>query len=143
MTGPFGDVEGGFEAILIAALPALAPVIDPSPTIRNVYHVGSAIPSTLREDLPFIRVGWLAGADDGVTEFGVLDVEVFDLRGDDARLLAQNVREVLRPLPGRRPPRAGTFIVDTLDTQKGPTRLEWVDPKIRRYYASYRVSVRR
>lgn len=143
MTFPFGDVEGGFEAILIAAFPALAPVIDPSPTVPNVYHVGSAIPVALKDALPFIRLGWLAGADDGVTEYGVLDVEVFDLRGDDARLLAQNAREVLRPLPGRKPPRSGSFIVDTLDTQRGPTRLEWVDPKIRRYYASYRVSVRR
>ncbi len=143
MTAPFPDVEAGFQAILLAAYPALAPVIDASPTVRNVYHVGSFIPVTLKEDLPFIRLGWLSGGDDGVTEYGILDVEVFDSRDDTARLLAQNVRETLRPLTLQKTPRTSTFIVDSLDTQKGPTRLGWVDPAIRRYYASYRVSVRR
>lgn len=87
----------------------------------------------------FHRVTRGPGADDGVTDSPLLDVESFGTTETDAWDLAEGARQALHKLRGRA---VNGVLVDTVSTAVGPVLVDWGNPGIHRYVASYRFAFR-
>lgn len=87
----------------------------------------------------FYRVARGPGTDDGVTDSPLLDVESFSTTETSAWELAESARQALRKLRGRA---VNGVLVDTVSTAVGPVLVDWGNPGIHRYVASYRFAFR-
>lgn len=115
----FPDVE----AVLVAAL-------------ESFGTVDTVTPSDLQEQLPFIRVVRSGGPDDHVSDYPVVDLDVFGATRAQAWDLAAEIRDHLRFAHAIRE-------FDRVGTEVGPRELPWGDPGIRRIGATYRIVTRR
>lgn len=88
----------------------------------------------------FIRVTRGPGSDDGVTDEPLLDVESFGTTETQAWELAEEARQGLHKLRGRS---VNGVLVDTVSTATGPVLVDWGNPAIFRYVASYRFAFRK
>lgn len=87
----------------------------------------------------FLRVSRGPGSDDGVTDSPLLDVESFATTETSAWELAESARQALHRLRGRA---VNGVLVDTVSTATGPVLVDWGNPGIHRYVASYRFAFR-
>lgn len=106
-------------------------------------HVGTVTPSNLQVRMPFVRVGIVTGADDKVTDFSRVDVEVFAARRNHARLIAEIIRQRLIGRYLRIDTPGGLIILDGVSTEVKPYALPWDDPDVDRYFGVYQVAARR
>ncbi|MFJ6636567.1 hypothetical protein ACIQMR_35165 [Streptomyces sp. NPDC091376] len=98
----------------------------------------SATPDDLQDRLPFIRVERVGGSDDRFKGRPRVAVDVFAATADEARTLANDVRDALLFLRG---PVNGAVISD-VRCDSGPSRQPWANPEIHRRGATYTVSLR-
>lgn len=102
-------------------------------------QVATKIPGNL-ETLPrFIRVARGPGSDDLVTDSTLIDVEVFAPGHADAERLAEDVRQAMHRLSGRK---AGAVLVDRVRTSTSPLWVDYKNPATNRFVASYRFEYR-
>lgn len=102
-------------------------------------QVATIIPANL-ETLPrFIRVARGPGSDDLVTDSTLIDVEVFAPDYGVAADLAEEVRQAMHRLSGRK---AGAVLVDRVRTSTSPLWLDYKNPATNRFVASYRFEYR-
>lgn len=87
----------------------------------------------------FHRVSRGPGSDDGITDSPLLDVESFGTTETQAWELAEDARQAVRKLRGRM---VNGVLVDTVSTATGPVLVDWGNPGIHRYVASYRFAFR-
>lgn len=139
MTKPYQDVE-------VALLDWLDQYVAASPLVSGITtydaakrYVDTQTPSNLQDVLPFFRLSLVTGSDNGVTDYSVVDLDVFADSRDAAYALSEDIRSRLTG----RSHRIGTFRLDRVLTEEKPRRLPWEDTNIRRYGATYRVSARR
>lgn len=87
----------------------------------------------------FHRVTRGPGTDNGVTDSPLLDVESFATTETSAWELAESARQTVLKLRGRA---VNGVLVDTVSTASGPVLVDWGNPGIYRYVASYRFAFR-
>ncbi|WP_329168294.1 hypothetical protein OG709_29860 [Streptomyces sp. NBC_01267] len=95
-------------------------------------------PADLEQRLPVIRVERLGGSDDRFTRRPTVAVDVFAATADEARSLADCVRDALVFLTG---PVNGA-VIRSVRCDAGPSRQPWANEAIHRRGATYTVSLR-
>jgi hypothetical protein len=104
-------------------------------------HVGTVLPFPFKADLtPYVRISDLGGSEENiVTMVSPLEVDVYDVTRDGAYDLSEGIRAKLVGSPHR----IGEARIDKVTVVSKPTLAEWPDNDIRRFIATYRVSLRR
>lgn len=102
-------------------------------------RVATKVPGDLVASLPVVRVARGPGSDDGITDSPLLDVETFANTDQAAWDLAEDARQALQALAGKA---VDGSLVDTVATVTGPVRLDYENPAVERYVASYRLDLR-
>lgn len=104
---------------------------------RTVY-TGTETPEgdELQRSLPFVRAGRVGGAPDHPSyDQPVVDIDVLARTRREAKQVAKEVEQLMisRPHP-----------IDTCNVLMSPQKVEWQEGSpIRRFYASYHLSLRR
>lgn len=106
-------------------------------TFPNVFGCAET-PPDLENRLPVVRVGRVGGADERFSQHPRVTVDVFTATADEARTLANSVRDALVFLSG---PVNGA-VVRGVRCDSGPMRTPWENPDIYRRSATYTVSLR-
>lgn len=102
-------------------------------------RVATNVPADI-DNLPgFVRVTRGPGTDDGISDEPLLDIEAFAPSQGAASSLAENAREAMHALSGTA---VNGALVDRVATATAPVRVAY-SPKLTRYVASYRLSLRR
>lgn len=127
----YPDIETALLDVLERDVPALEPT--------TARHVDTEAPPDLQDVLPFVRVTLVTGRDDGVTDYSVVDLDVFANSRATAYALAMDLRSRLTAGPHR----VGQVVLDRIRTEEKPRRLPWDDENIWRLGATYRISARR
>lgn len=128
------------ETLLLDWLEATYPELAPGPLGRRVdTETPANLQQLLADDGVVVRVGLLAGRDDGVTDYSVVDVDVFA----DSRATAYAWAVGIRSQVTSGPHRVGSAVIDRVVTEEKPRRLPWEDENIWRFGATYRISARR
>jgi hypothetical protein len=111
-----------------------------APWAEATFGVFSAAetPSDLATRLPVIRVERIGGGDERFSEHPRIALDVFAATADEARTLANRVRDALLILSG---PVAGA-VIRGVRCDSGPSRQPWADERVYRRGASYTVSLR-
>lgn len=104
-------------------------------------RAGTSLPAAL-EALPgpFHRVTRGPGADDGTTDAPLIDIETFARSRREAARAAEDARQLIL---GSRASTVAGALLDDVSTASGPIYLDYDNPHVQRYVASYRVAVRR
>lgn len=133
---PFPDLEVTAADWLEREFPALV-----GPTPRSGLKVGTVLPMPFKADrAPFVRVSDLGGSEENiVTMVSPLEVDVYDRTRDGAYDLSEGIRAKLVGSPHR----IGEARIDRVTLISKPTLAEWPDNDIKRFIATYRVSLRR
>lgn len=107
-------------------------------TRRGVRTV-TELPADL-SSLPVVQVRRIAGGDrDVVIDTPIVDVDVFHVDRSTAHILAEQIRTDFRTnLTGYK---SGTGVVALVETINGPYWVPYDNTNLRRYTASYRVTV--
>lgn len=135
-TVDFPDVIDAMEILLLRWYPELEP---DDPDDPSDFRIGRVFPPDLFAKLPFVRLRDIGGNDDGLTDFPLVDVDVFHFTFDQARALAKGIRARLLSYPHH----AGTTVLDKVRTAMRPHDVPWDDDRVARFYASYTISARR
>lgn len=90
----------------------------------------------------FVRVKRGPGSDDEVTDSFLVDVETFTLSTtpQTAWPLAEDVRQAMHAMAGTS---FSGALVDSVSTATSPTEIDYGNPKLIRYVASYRLRLRK
>lgn len=128
------------ENVLIDVLEAYWPTeLGPDP----VRRVDTETPEDLQQlavgGEVVVRITKVTGRDNGVTDYSVVDIDVFADSRAPAYAWASEIRSRLTGSPHR----VGTVVIDRVVTEESPRRLPWADENIHRYGGTYRVSARR
>ena len=99
---------------------------------------GAGVTFKTDSPLPFWRVSKIGGTDDGVTDFTLVDVDIFAETRDQAQQISEDIRTHLRPRI-----RAGSAIVDSVRTSVSPRQLPWDNASVRKFGATYAIGLRR
>ena len=124
MAGRWPDVERLAVAYLAGALDV---------------RVATNVPADVDALPGFVRVTRGPGSDDRVSDEPLLDVEAFAPSQAAAAALAEDAREAMHALSGAV---GDGSLVDRVVTATAPVRVAY-SPKMTRYVASYRLSLRR
>lgn len=101
---------------------------------------GTVTPPDLQDSMPFLRIKRFGGTDDLWTDAALVSVDAFASTRTAAFDLAESVRQRLLTFP--HVTAEGT--IDRTTTATGPNEVGWSDDQtVRRFTASYRVTVRR
>ena len=87
----------------------------------------------------FVQIQAVTGTDDGLTDRALVDIDCFAPDRDQARDLAERVRSWMGGLPGKL---AGGVLIDAVATSVRPHWVDYRNPSIQRFAASYRVTTR-
>lgn len=111
-----------------------------APWLEETFDVFSAAetPADLEHQLPMIRVERVAGFDERFSLHPRIAVDVFAATADEARTLANSVRDALVFLSG---PVNGA-VIRSVRCDAGPSRQPWANEAVYRRGASYTVSLR-
>jgi hypothetical protein len=111
-----------------------------APWAESTFGVFSAAetPADLEKRLPVIRVERGGGDDDRFSGHPRVFVDVFAATADEARTLANTVRDALLFLRG---PVNGA-VIRSVRCDSGPSRQPWVSEAVHRRGATYTVSLR-
>jgi hypothetical protein len=107
---------------------------------QQTVYTGTETPgdANLEDQLPFVRIGRTGGAPirgSEHTDRPVIDVDVFAATRAQGKQMAKEIEQVL--LARQHP-------IDETNVLMSPQRVPWVEGvPIRRFYASYQVSLRR
>ena len=117
---------------------AVRVLVDDLTALAGDGHTGAQTPADLAGTLPFIRVTRFGGGADHVSDYPMVDVDVFAATYAAAQQLAEQVRaRIVGP-----PPAAA--LLDRVVCEQGPHELPWGDDStVRRFGATYRVTTRR
>lgn len=100
----------------------------------------TSTPGDLEARPGFVRIQrGPGGAHDGITDQASLDVEAFAPTRAAARALAERVREALMALQGHR---SNAVLYDQVVTSVAPYWLDYRNPKINRFVATYSLAFR-
>lgn len=102
-------------------------------------RVLTKLPAAFEGSMPLVRVIRGPGGDDGFTDAPLLDVETFAGTQPAAATLAEDARQAIHALAGKA---VNGALVDTVSTASGPVRLDYGNPAVERYVASYRLELR-
>jgi hypothetical protein len=110
------------------------------PWAESTFDVFSAseAPDDLEELLPVIRIERGGGSDERFSLHPRVFIDVFAATADEARTLANNVRDALLALRG---PVNGA-VIRHVRCDSGPSRQPWANPAVHRRGATYTVSFR-
>ncbi|MFG2001685.1 hypothetical protein ACGFNU_21295 [Spirillospora sp. NPDC048911] len=123
---------------VLASFPSAERII--AAVVDDLGEVGAETSTTLQDDLPFIRVRRIGGADDQVTDIARVDVRVYAADLSGAKALAETIRQ--RLISG--PSATADGVLDRAATEVGPQEVPGPDPDHYRVVSTtYRVSVRR
>lgn len=103
-------------------------------------RVATRTPDDLETAMPMVRVRRGPGTDDGITDSPLLDVEAFAATEQAAWDLAEDARQAVHDLDGRSVDGA---LVDDVTTAAAPVAVDWGNPAVHRFVASYRLDLRR
>lgn len=106
--------------------------------VAGAGRAGAETPADLQERMPFVRVLRVGGGSDHLSDYAVVDVDVFAGAYTVAEPLAERIRQHLTGPP----PRVGPVVLDRITCQSGPAELPWA-PGVRRFGATYLVAARR
>lgn len=134
MADHYPDIETLLLDVLEGHFPALADGARRADTETPVD-----LQDLLAGDGVFVRVTLVTGRDDGVTDYSVVDVDVFALSRQTAYAWSRDIRSRLTGGPHR----AESGIIDRVLVEEKPRRLPWADENTRRFGATYRISARR
>ncbi|MGI5404123.1 hypothetical protein ACQEVG_32675 [Streptomyces sp. CA-135486] len=111
-----------------------------APWVEATFNVFSAseTPADLEQRLPVVRVERLGGSDARFRGHPSVAIDVFAATADEARTLANSIRDALLFLRG---PVNGAVISDTR-CDSGPSRQPWANETVYRRGATYTVSFR-
>ncbi|MFD7776663.1 hypothetical protein [Streptomyces sp. NPDC059753] len=111
-----------------------------APWAEATFDVWSAAetPADLEKRLPVIRVERIGGSEERFSSSPRVAVDVFAATADEARRLAERVRDALLFLRG---PVHGAVVRD-VRCDSGPTRQPWANELVHRRGATYTVSLR-
>lgn len=136
MSEDYPDVE-------TVVLDVLEAEFEPLRTVGDVRRVDTETPANLQEilgeDQVFVRVTLVTGRDDGITDYSVVDIDVFADSRATAYAWSRDIRSRLTGSPHR----VDTGILDRVKTEEKPRRLPWEDEETWRFGATYRISARR
>ena len=106
----------------------------------NPTRVVTELPANLGDALPLIQVTRFGGSDDVLTlDAANIDVDTFGATRDAARSLGEQVRSALRlHLPGYS---TGTAGVQSVTTISAPRWVPYDNTNLRRFVASYRITI--
>ena len=124
--GPFPDTERNLDHLL-------------ADLAGGLTNIGIETPGNLATRARYIRVHRFGGADDGLTDLSVVDIDVFAPNRTDAITTAEAVRD--RLLDG--PHHVDGAVLDQVTTSTAPREIPWSGGDVRRWAATYRVSARR
>lgn len=113
-------------------------VLNPWAEATFGVFAGAETPADLEDRLPVIRIERGGGVDDRFSQSPRVYVDVFAATADEARTLANSVRDALLFLRG---PVGGAVIRD-VRCDSGPTRAPWATDAVHRRGATYTVSLR-
>lgn len=131
----FADIEA---ALLDWAKSQFSELVDDPGKVDT--HVGAEMPGpSLAERMPFAWIRRTGGSDLFLTDYPVVDIDIFGRTRRDAYDLAESIRVRLLATPVL----AGGVVIDTATTRTSPTRLPWDNENVRRWGATYELSVRR
>jgi len=97
---------------------------------------GTVTPSVIPDG--FVRVTKGGGTDDTITDSSIIDVDVFHSSRGNAFDMSEAIRDALTPRT-----RVGSAIIDRVRTGASPRQMPWDNTNIKRFSASYTISVRR
>lgn len=106
---------------------------------RAASKTPSDLQAVIAADGGFFRVRRGPGADDGVTDEPLLDVEAFAGTEQAAWNLAEDARQAIHALGGQV---IDGVLIDSVSTATGPVSVDWGNPAIERFVASYRLALR-
>lgn len=131
----FPDVEAALLDWLKATFAELG---DPAGELD--FHVGAEMPGPgLAERLPFVWARRVGGASTRLADYPVVEVDTFGHARQQTYDLAQSIHVALSAAPVL----AGGVVIDTIETRVAPVRRPWDNPNVRRWAATYELSVRR
>lgn len=119
-------------------MPDIEAVLNPWAEATTGALAGAETPEDLEQQLPFIRIERGGGVDEMFSGHPRVFVDVFGRTADEARTLANSLRDALLALRG---PVNGA-IVRNVRCDSGPSRQPWANPAVHRRGASYTVSFR-
>lgn len=113
-------------------------VLNPWAEATTGVRAGAATPADLEKKLPFIRIERAGGSDARFSNAPRVFVDVFGRTADEARTVANALRDALLFLRG---PVNGA-VIRGVRCDSGPSRQPWANEAIHRRGASYTVSFR-
>lgn len=117
------------EAVVIAGVAGL----------DGVTGVSTVTPPDLENQLAYIRVRRIGGSDDIVTDSARLDVDAFAASEYDAAVLAETIRATVHDFAHHV---IGGRLIDRVRTEAGPASLDYDNPAVHRYVATYVIDSR-
>lgn len=122
----FADVE----AAVVAYLPVQVP---------SLVGVSVELPNDLKTRVPFALVTRVGGSDDYITDTALVDVDVFGTTRVQALEAARAVHNAMMHL---RHSSVNGVLIDLVETETGPSWVNWADENVQRYVMSYRIDSR-
>lgn len=129
---PFPDVESALVDLL-------------TDLVGHPDDVDTVIPDDLQARVfatpprPVIRIRCIGGSDDVISDYPRVDIEVFASTRAAGQPLAEAIRQ--RMIYGGH--RTAHGVIDRAITEVRPQEIPYDDPDVRRWSATYRVSMRR
>lgn len=107
-------------------------------------RMGSEFPDQITEELlPFIRVERIGGARMRLSDHPIVDIDVLAKTRGEARLVSEAISSLLFRYPGMVVVGTRGVKFDSVECLRSPTRAPYDDDTVRRYGATYQISVRR
>lgn len=104
-------------------------------------EVATTTPADL-EGRAFVKVTVQTGTDDGVNDRALVDVQSFAPSREGARNLAEDCRAAMHALVARDFSDNGSELVDRVQTSLRPAWVDYKNPRIHRFVASYWLTTR-
>lgn len=119
-------------------MPDIEAVLAPWAEATTGVFTAAETPDDLEQILPVIRIERGGGADEMFSGHPRVFVDVFGRTADEARTLANSLRDALLALRG---PVNGA-VIRHVRCDSGPSRQPWANPAVHRRGATYTVSFR-
>ncbi|MGW2950785.1 hypothetical protein [Streptomyces eurythermus] len=119
-------------------MPDIEAVLNPWAEALTGHFAGAETPDDLETRLPVIRIARGGGGDDMFTGHPRIYVDVFAATADEARTLANSLRDALIALRGP----VGGAVIRGVRCDSGPSRRPWSNEAVYRRGATYTVDFR-
>lgn len=130
----FPDIENVVRALLLRDFAVRLP---------NQGQVGTDFIVDFTGRLPYVRLERVGGSSVRLNDYPLVDVEFFDDTTADLKSLSADVHAYLLGYPHSVELGSRRVTLDTVGVTVAPRRLPWADENIRRFAATYQLSIRR